>query len=414
MTHVSPLFLPQAISLYITYRCQSRCRHCFLVENGKIGCHELPLERCLAIVDEARDHHVYMLVLSGGEPLLHPDFGRIVGHARGRGLLPLVGMTGVGVTAEHIATLGAHGIPSVQVSLDGATAQTNDDIRGAGNFREVTDTVARLRAAGLKVNLALCLHRQNWRETNALFELALRLGIARVKLTFYETSEPNCAFEKLAPDMKQQVLGIASDFMFRHAESDWIACPTHDVRTRREIRSIKRLPPLVIGADGALTAGEWGERIGSLVEGPLAEQYCAFVRRKQAAFFERVVRDATAQYGIASVVEADFGIAANALIYEFAGRRHIVVSGGLQGALRFFTTLHEIGHVATHTLATDPRHNASADTERRVNLWVLNALRDYISAEALGEYVTAANHSEAALYRLVDRRLDRDLINYWE
>ncbi|MBU9609385.1 radical SAM protein [Burkholderia multivorans] len=89
MMRVSSPFLPQTTSLYITYRCLSRCRHCFLVENDKIGRYELPLERCLAIIDEARAHHTYMLVLSGGEPLLHRDFGRIVGHARNAGLLPL-------------------------------------------------------------------------------------------------------------------------------------------------------------------------------------------------------------------------------------------------------------------------------------------------------------------------------------
>ncbi|WP_175919545.1 radical SAM protein [Burkholderia pyrrocinia] len=413
MTHESPLFLPQAISLYITYRCQSRCRHCFLVENGKLGRYELPLEQCMAIIDEARNHRVYMLVLSGGEPLLHPGFDLIVGQARRLGLLPLIGLTGTGVTTEHVETLCRHGIPSVQVSLDGAVAQTNDAIRGAGNFVEVAGAVARLHSAGLKVNLALCLHQHNWLEAEALFEWAARRGIARVKLTFYETSGNNAAFKALAPDMRQQVLRIAAGFMSRHAQSDWIACPTHDVWTGREIRLTKRLPPLVIGADGELTAGEWGERIGSLSEGSLAEQYCAFVQAKQTAFFERVVQDAAVQYEIASVTGTNRSIASNALIYEHDGQRHIVIGDQLKGALRFFTTLHEIGHVATHTLAADPRRHASEEVERRVNRWVLNVLRDHISTDSLAEYVAAAEHSEAALYRLVDRQLARDLINYW-
>lgn len=413
MTHDSPLFLPQAISLYITYRCQSRCRHCFLVENGKIGRYELPLEQCLAVIDEAHEHRVFMLILSGGEPLLHPGFDLIVGRARRLGLLPLIGLTGTGVTAAQIEMLCRHGIPSVQVSLDGAVAQTNDEIRGTGNFVEVAEAIVRLHSAGLKVNLALCLHRQNRGEAEALFEWAARLGIERVKLTFYETSGNNAAFEALAPDMKEEVLLVAADFMTRHARSDWIACPTHDVWTGREIRPTKRLPPLVIGADGELTAGEWGERIGALSEGSLAAQYCAFVQAKQAAFFERVICDAALAYDIASVTVTGRCIASNALIYEHDRQRHIVIGDRVKGALRFFTTLHEIGHVATHTLAADPRRHGSEEVERQVNRWVLNVLRNHISTDSLTDYVAAAEHSEAALYRLVDQRLVRDLINYW-
>ncbi|MCO8645825.1 radical SAM protein [Burkholderia multivorans] len=413
MMRVSSPFLPQTISLYITYRCLSRCRHCFLVENDKIGRYELPLERCLAIIDEARAHHTYMLVLSGGEPLLHRDFGRIVGHARNAGLLPLIGLTGTGVTDEHIRTLCRHGIPSVQVSLDGATARTNDAIRGGGSLNEVCDAIVRLQAAGLKVNLALCLHEQNRAEATALFDHARRLRIARVKLTFYEPPDSCAAFEPLTPETKRQVLQIASAFMDRDGRHDWIACPTHDVRSGREIRLVKRLPPLVVGADGELTAGEWGQRIGSLSDGSLADQYRAFVESKQAAFFERIARDAAARHGITGVTVARRDIGANALIYEEADQRHIVVSERLKGALRFFTTLHEIGHVATRTLATDPRRHASVDVERRVNLWVLDMLRDHIAPDSLAEYVAAAYCSEAALYGLVDRRLDQDLTNYW-
>jgi MoaA/NifB/PqqE/SkfB family radical SAM enzyme len=114
-------FLPQAISLYLTYRCQSRCPHCFLVENGKLNRYELSLEQCLSIIDEASERRVFLLVLSGGEPLLHPGFFRVISHARNKGLLPLLGLTGVGVADEHIRQIAEQAIPTVQLSLDGAT-----------------------------------------------------------------------------------------------------------------------------------------------------------------------------------------------------------------------------------------------------------------------------------------------------
>jgi hypothetical protein len=54
-------FLPQGISLYLTYHCQSRCPHCFLVENGKTG-----------------EQSVFLLVLSGGEWASCQDTGALI------------------------------------------------------------------------------------------------------------------------------------------------------------------------------------------------------------------------------------------------------------------------------------------------------------------------------------------------
>jgi MoaA/NifB/PqqE/SkfB family radical SAM enzyme len=270
-------FLPQAISLYLTYRCQSRCPHCFLVENGKLGRYELPLERCLSIIDEASERRFFLLVLSGGEPLLHPGFSRVISHARKKGLLPLLGLTGVGVGDEHIKQIADQAIPTVQLSLDGATAQSNDKIRGTGSFAEVTGTIVRFQWAGIKANLAICLHRENAYEAVHMFELARSLGVARVKLTFYESPQRGGSMIELSDESKQEVLQKASEFTLRYMSEDWIACPTHDVHTGRNIRHERRTPPLVIGADGELNAGEWGERIGSVLSGTLTDQYSEFV-----------------------------------------------------------------------------------------------------------------------------------------
>lgn len=407
-------FLPQGISLYLTYRCQSRCPHCFLVENGKIGRYELSLEHCLSIIDEASEQRVFLLVLSGGEPLLHSCFSQIIHYARQKGMLPLLGLTGVGVSDEHIHQIAACGIPTVQVSLDGATEAANDRIRGPGNFAEVSDTVARFKRAGIKVNLAICLHQQNLNEAEALYTLAREWGIARVKLTFYESTEKARVMVEIPFQKKQEILQSARDFMSRYRLStDWIACPTHDVNTGRLMKGENRSPPLVIGADGELTVGEWGERIGSLSCGTLTGQYSEFVHHKKQVFFERTIALFARQFGVSNISFVDKNLGANALVYEQEGKRNIVVDRKLPASLSFFTVLHELGHVATDTLMSSPRDSYSPQIELSANLWVLEILGKHIDREALPSYISAAYRSEAALYHLVDECLDKDLINYW-
>lgn len=407
-------FLPQGISLYLTYKCQSRCPHCFLVENGKLGRYELSLERCLSIIDEASERHVFLLALSGGEPLLHTGFSRIIEHARKMGLLPLLGLTGVGVTDEHIAQIANQRIPTVQVSLDGATAGSNDKIRGSGSFAEVTDTITRFQRAGIKVNLAICLHQGNAYEVIPMFELALALGIARVKLGFYESYKQANSMSELTEETKQGILMSASEFTLRRKSADWIACPTYDIHNRRNFRWERRSPPLVIGADGELNAGEWGERIGNVSCGTLTDQYSEFVHRKQEDFFDRTMRMFAQRHGVTniSLVDKDFG--ANAIVYEHDGKQEILVSNKLPMPLLFFTVLHEIGHLATSTLSHNPRGHHSSLLERTVNLWVLDALREHIAQDAIPSYLSAAHQSESALYGLIGERLDKDLVNYWQ
>lgn len=88
-----PRFLPFGISLYITYQCHLKCGHCFLVQTDLLNKHELSFEKIKSIIDDAYQHNVFLLILSGGEPLLHSGFSEIIEYARSKSILPLLGIT---------------------------------------------------------------------------------------------------------------------------------------------------------------------------------------------------------------------------------------------------------------------------------------------------------------------------------
>jgi pyruvate-formate lyase-activating enzyme len=267
----SPSRLPPAVNLYITYHCHSNCSHCFLVQSERINKHQLSKKEIFSIIDELSDHSVFLLIISGGEPLSHPDFFEIVRYADTKNMLPLVAITGTKVSDSDIRNYAAAGIPTVQLSLNAASPLLNDEIRGEGAFAEVLSTINRFKDVGINVNLAICLRQLNLVEIAEFFRLCLTLDVFRVKLGFCREFRSNPRVKELDESQIQAVLGIARNFMQTHGLSRiWIASPTIDIWTGVKILQRASLPPLTIGADGVLTSGDSGIRIGTLGAAPLA------------------------------------------------------------------------------------------------------------------------------------------------
>ncbi|WP_277187443.1 radical SAM protein [Caballeronia sp. BR00000012568055] len=405
--------LPQAVNLYITYRCRSRCAHCFLVQSDLLNRHELSKETAFSIIDQLSEQRVYLLIISGGEPLLHPHFFDIVTYADQKNMLPLVAITGTRVSDDEVSKYAAAGIPTIQMSLDGATAESNDTIRGPGNFDDVMSSIRRFQAVGVKVNLAICLHRDNWVDLPRFLTLCREVGIFRVKLAFYRAFESSATLRALTQSEIERALTEARDFIDSHGlERDWIASPTIDLWTGQKILPRAGMPPLTIGADGVLAAGDGGALIGKLGAVSIAEQYATYVDQKLQHFYEKVLWDACAEYGVAEVVESD-SLDANALIFRRDAEYIAYIENGLPRPIKFFSLMHEIGHIATDTLHASPRASHLDERERAANLWALNRIRAYLKPDSYAHYEQLTTHSEAMLYQALAERLENDLTGYY-
>lgn len=405
--------LPHAVNLYITYRCRSQCAHCFLVQSDKLNKYELTKEALFSIIDQLAEQNVYLLIISGGEPLLHPDFFEVVRYADRKNILPLVAITGTKVTDYDISNYVAARIPTVQMSLDGATLELNDRIRGQGSFSDVISTARRFVAAGVNVNFAVCVHGENFGELEQFFKLCLELKAFRVKLAFYKEFRFDPQVRELDSAQIDAALNMARQFMLRHELSrEWIACPTINVWTGERILWRSRLPPLTIGADGSLTSGDSGPQIGALSTVPLAVQYGTFIETKLRGFFEATWQAACDEFGVAEVIDED-SLDANALIFKADDRYVVYVKKSLPRSVKFFSLLHEIGHIATQTLQISPRINQHSEAELAANTWALNRIRKNLSLEVFSTYVQIAAQSEMLLYNKVRDDLESDLIGYY-
>jgi radical SAM protein with 4Fe4S-binding SPASM domain len=143
--------VPLEVILELTSRCNLRCAHCYLPAHGD----DRPLAtvRLLEVLDELASMGTLFLTLTGGEPLLRPDWQEIVRRARTQGFHVTLLTNGSLVDDEAAALLGALGVVA-EVSFYSRDPEVFDGISGvAGSHAAVRRGVELLRRHGVRVTL---------------------------------------------------------------------------------------------------------------------------------------------------------------------------------------------------------------------------------------------------------------------
>jgi len=179
----APEFVPAQIQLLLTERCNLKCRHCAVPEEDSPAEHELDLASWRRFVAHCVGGGVRSLVISGGEALLRPEAVDLACYAHELGVdrttLVTNGLIFRGPLVQRIAE-AQHRYPGfgVHVSIDGATPQTHDWMRGPGTFRRTERSIARLQAAGGRITgMHTVVHRGNEHELERCAQLGAQLGI---------------------------------------------------------------------------------------------------------------------------------------------------------------------------------------------------------------------------------------------
>jgi radical SAM protein with 4Fe4S-binding SPASM domain len=160
----SPIPSLRYLELQLTDRCNLRCRHCYIGE----GFHQdLPHETILSILKEFEKIQGLRLLLSGGEPLLHPLFWETNEVLREYAFRSVLLSNGVLITRDMAKRLCVH---EVQVSLDGMQ-RGHEAVRGAGTFTKTLSAIDYLQEAGIQVSIATMIHQANLTEFESLAAL---------------------------------------------------------------------------------------------------------------------------------------------------------------------------------------------------------------------------------------------------
>lgn len=401
-------YLPQRISLYVTYHCHSHCSHCFLVENNQLNQHILDRRQIENILNDAQCNRVFMVIVAGGEPLLHPDIFSVISQIKQRSMLPLLAISGTGLNDNVVQKLADSGLSTVQVSLDASTPELNDAIRGPGNFYEVLRGIRLLADHKIKTNVAICLHKENAADFSAFLEMMASLKIQKLKLAFYERRGPNFKVRPLDDNERQSIIHIAANFVDKHGNPDWIASPTHDISSGAPLTRARRNIPVVIGADGVIVAGEGGPIIGRLSDGPVSMTYADFVSRNIKRYLDALVESLLRRYGISGIRRVS-NIQAEGIVYRDRGY-HILIKDDLSPQRYYFSVLHEIGHVANGTLRVLSGSKCSSGIEALTDLWALDQLSPCLDQHSYAEYCRLAKFDRRAFLELISTRFFNDIV----
>ena len=163
--------LPLQGSIDLTYRCNNNCRHCWLHVPATAPEQELSLDEIRRVADEARAMGCREWSISGGEPMLRPDFPEIFDYLTRRTRSYTLNTNGTLITPEIARLLTRRG--SKMVALYGATPEVHDHItRNPGSFDAVIRGFRHLKEAGAGFTVQLIPMRDNYRQFGEMVKLA--------------------------------------------------------------------------------------------------------------------------------------------------------------------------------------------------------------------------------------------------
>ncbi|MGJ5893600.1 pyrroloquinoline quinone biosynthesis protein PqqE [Streptomyces niveiscabiei] len=173
---------PWAMLAELTHGCPLRCPYCSNPTELVRPADELGTDDWLRVFAEAARLGVAHAHLSGGEPLLRRDLADLVAGAADAGIYAQLVTSGIGLTSARLDELIAAGLPSVQLSVQGADAASAERIAGRRSFAAKARAAALVRDAGLPLGLNVVLHRHNLDRLDEIIRLGVDWGAVRIEL----------------------------------------------------------------------------------------------------------------------------------------------------------------------------------------------------------------------------------------
>ena len=164
----------------ITRTCNLRCVHCYSDSNAMQYPGELSWKEMQTVVQDLADYQIPSLLLSGGEPLIHPRFFDLVDVASAAGLKLTISTNGTLITPEKAARLKAANVAYVGISLDGIGEIHDQFRRKEGAFDAAVRGFRNCHAVDQKTGLRLTLTSHNVENIGQILDFIEDQEIQRV------------------------------------------------------------------------------------------------------------------------------------------------------------------------------------------------------------------------------------------
>lgn len=168
----APLF----IAWRLTSECNLGCLHC-CEESGHHMSDEMGHEELFKFCEDIARSKIPYVAISGGEPLLHPEFFDISEFIRAGGCSLKVETNGEFIDRKVAKRIAGLEFRSVQVSLDGATPASHERLRLRGDWQKTVQACRLLIEEGVNTEIVFVPTKFNIQEIGDVIDLAASLGV---------------------------------------------------------------------------------------------------------------------------------------------------------------------------------------------------------------------------------------------
>ncbi len=217
----------------ITRRCNLHCIHCYSDSHNQDYPGELTTSEAKTMIDDLAGFKIPALLLSGGEPLIRPDFFEVAEYARSKGLRLTLSTNGTLITPETALRIRETGFSYVGISFDGL-GLINDKFRGVpGAFDLALQGLRNCKKAGQKVGLRFTLTRRNFEALHQIFDFIEAEDIPRACFyhLVYSGRGSSLSKDDLTHEETRQALDIivdrTVDFIKRGLQKDILTVDNH-------------------------------------------------------------------------------------------------------------------------------------------------------------------------------------------
>ncbi len=246
----------------ITSRCNLRCAHCYIEGTSTKEEHELTYEEICHIFDQIADEGCLWLLITGGEPLVRPDFSDIYRYAKRKGFIITLFTNGTLLTPRITDLLKDEPPFRIEISLYGITAATYERVTGVpGSFQRCMCGINLVLERKLPLALKTVAMTLNKHEVHDIRKYAESLG---VKFRF----DPiiNAGLERTTGPLE-----------VRLSPEDVVALELADEQRANEWREFCDSSLVISGSDRIYTCGAGSYNFHITSTGDIAE--CIIARR---------------------------------------------------------------------------------------------------------------------------------------
>ena len=167
----SPLF----IAWQLNSACNLGCLHC-CEEAGHSMPDEMTKEQALEFCRQIAELNIPYAAISGGEPLLCPNIFDVCDSIRDNNISLKIETNGEFIDEQTAAKLAELKLRSVQISLDGATPETHERLRLAGDWEKAITACKYLVKEGVNTEIVFVPTKFNIHEIGAIIDLSYSMG----------------------------------------------------------------------------------------------------------------------------------------------------------------------------------------------------------------------------------------------